>query len=199
MQLSSTKIITQCAGILRNMQLPSEADPLIFDVPTKSVVYDEWIESFDNGENIDALRSDLDKYTTFIESVAVEMGRVNCWLIEEDSFTQQIIPSDDRRGGFSPDQPRGKAVATRTLKLFYFYQYGGGGAKFVRSVTERAIDLFNSLPKLGFAPDLAKYIQGGSHSGLSIPLITEGDFKGTICYVRGCRLTVKTFEPLGSN
>lgn len=195
MKLSGDKLIERCAAILREMQLESETQIGVFDVPTKSVVFPEWIESFDNGENIDALRSDLDQYTAEENGVEITKGRVNAWLIEEDSFTQQIVPATDRRGPFAPTEARGKTVTTRVLRLFFFYQYGGGGAKFVRRVTERAVDLFNSLPKLGFEAELAQFIEG-RHLGLQIPLITEGDFKGTIAYVRGCRLTIKTFEPL---
>lgn len=197
MKLSSDKIIEKIAEILREMKLESETEENVFDVPTKSVVFPEWIESFDNGENIDALRSDLDKYTDTIEGQTVQIGRVNCWLIEEDTFSQTPVPSTDKRGIFSPNEPRGKSNATRTFRIFFFYQYGGGGAPFVRKVVERAIDVFNDLPKLGFSPEMAKFIEG-QHSGLQVPLITEGDFKGVICYVRGCRLTVKTFQPLGS-
>lgn len=195
MKLSNTEIINQCKTILEGMKLESATNAGVFDVDTKSVVYGEWIESFDNGENIDALRSPSDLYTTQIEGVSVDIGRVNCWLIDEDLLSQRQIPITDRRGVFSPNEARGKAIIQRTFRLFFFYQYGGGGTPFVRKITERAIELFNQLPKLGFAPAKAQFIEG-QHEGLQIPLMTEGDFKGTICYVRGCRLTMRTIEPL---
>lgn len=196
MKLSADQIIEKCALILREMKLANPTNPEVFDVETKSVVFPEWIESFDNGENIDALRSPLDLYDTTIEGQPVTIGRVNAWLIEEDKVLQQIIKTDDKRGVFASNEARGKAMFTRSFRIYFFYQYGGGGAKFVRAVIERAISVFNDLPKLGFAPELAQFIEG-RHLGLQCELMTEGDFKGTISYVRGCRLTIKTFEPLG--
>lgn len=194
MKISSDNLLEVCAGMLREMLLESETETGVFDVPTNSVVFAEWIESFDNGENIDALRSDLDIYETEQNGVSVELGRVNCWLLEEEAVRQEIVTNEDKRGVFAPEQPRGKTTITRTLRIFFFYQYGGGGAAFVRRITDRAIELFNQSPKLNFAPEKAQFFT--KHAGLQIPLITEGDFRGTICYVRGCRLVVTTIEPL---
>ena len=151
-------------------------------VAPKYIVFTESPESFDNGENIDVLRSDADTYEDTSQGVAVTMGRVHAWILDEMNLRQEIAVVKDARGVALPDAG-GRALITRTFSLFFYYQYGGGGVAYVRDVIERTRRRFNELPKLGFSADFAEFIDG-RNSGLQVPLETEGDFKGVIAYVR---------------
>ena len=188
-------LIVQCQTILEGLQIPNELGVL---EARKYAVFPEWIESFDNGENPDALRSDLDLYDDEINGAPIQRPRVNAWLIEENKFSQYIAPATQSWSLSEPEpQAAGVSSVSFNLRLFFFYQYGGLGAPHVRRVIHAARRKFNGLPKLGFAQETAKYIEG--HDGLQIPLMTEGDFNGTICYVRGCQLNVRVCEPIAEN
>lgn len=190
---NSTDIIFQCKTILDNLNFA--ADPEV-DAPVAPLyrVYPEWIESFDNGDNPDALRSDLDMYTEVVEGVTVNLGRVNCWLIDELSITSTDVPVNS---SLPPERqgPR-KVRVERLLRLFYFYQYKGSGVSYVRRVIDKAREGFK-IQKLGF--DISTPQSPGNFieqvSDLQVPLISEGDFSGVIAYIRGCQLRVTTIEP----
>lgn len=175
---------------------PTELDPTATET-TKAVVFDSWVESFDEGENIDALRSALDTYDEVPDpdtpDVTIQRERVNAWMMTEGAFAQSKNPKKDSRGMVVAGAG-GKNIITRTYRLFYFYQFGGDGARRVSLVIEAARVAFNNLPKLGFATEIAEFVDG--HDGLQMPFEDEGDFKGVIAYVRGGMLTVRFIEPL---
>ncbi|MBS3913472.1 MAG: hypothetical protein KG003_03175 [Bacteroidetes bacterium] len=182
------EIINQCKLILQGINFAVNPD-IDTAVPPKYNVFPEWIESFDNGNNPDALRSDLDTYSDVVEGVNVTLGRVNSWLIDELSITSSDIPL--KSNILNDKQPRKKRVE-RLLRLFYFYQYKGDGVTYVRRVIDLAREAFNK-PALGFSEPKSNFIE--SVSDLQVPLISEGDFNGIIAYIRGCQLRVTTIEP----
>jgi hypothetical protein len=198
---SLTDILAQVKAILDEMDF-GEMTPGVWPRPVTSpdyvaplyTVFTEPPESFDNGENIDVLRSPKDLYNDQIEGVAVEIGRVNAWILDELSLAQTITPLRDSRGR-EITGAGGRATITRIISLFFYYQFGGGGVSYVRDVLERTRRRFNELPKLGFSAEVAEFIDG-RNGGLQVPLETEGDFKGVIAYVRGCQLTLRIIEPL---
>lgn len=163
-------------------------------VAPKYVVFTESPESFDNGENIDVLRSPADTYEDTSQGGSVTRRRVHAWILDEMNLRQDAQVAKDARGLALPDAG-GRVLLTRTFSLFFYYQYGGGGVAYVRDCVERVRRRINALPKLGFSADFAEFIDG-RNSGLQVPLETEGDFKGVIAYVRGCQLTVRAIEPL---
>lgn len=185
---NSTQIIERCKTLLEGINFaanPETDDP----VAPLYKVYPEWIESFDNGENPDALRNPLDPFTMKIEGVEVEVGKVNCWLIDELSMTSETIIEKSNIPGRAANS---KVRTTRLLRLFYFYQYQGSGVQYVRRVIDLARAEFRK-PFLGFSEPTTNFIE--SVSDLQVPLISEGDFSGIIAYIRGCQLRVTTIEP----
>ncbi len=160
----------------------------------KHIVLQEFPESFDIEENPDALRSDLDPYETKVQDETISTGRVNAFIVDEFDFAQTAKPMRDSTGKAIQADIGGKRIVTRNFRIFYFYQFGGGGIAHVRSITEAARLRFNKSPFLDFAPAKAQFFEG-VHDGLQLVLSREDDFKGTICYVRAFQLTVRINEP----
>lgn len=185
---NSSQIIERCKNLLDGINFAEnpETDERI---EPKYLVYPEWIESFDNGENPDALRNPNDPFTMNLEGVDVEVGKVNCWLIDELSITSTEVPL---KSNIPADRQPRKVKIERVLRLFYFYQYQGEGVHYVRRVIDLARNEFKK-PQLGFSEPQSTFID--SVSDLQVPLISEGDFSGIIAYIRGCQLRITTIEP----
>jgi hypothetical protein len=160
----------------------------------KHIVLKEFPESFDMEENPDSLRSDLDQYTEEIGDETITRGRVNAFIIDEFDFGQTPKPLKDSTGKAIQANIGGKRIITRNFRIFYFYQFGGGGIAQVRRLTEAARLRFNESPFLDLPPAKAAFFET-VHDGLQLVLSTEDDFKGTICYVRAFQLTVRINEP----
>lgn len=185
---NSTDLIAQCKVILDGINFAVNPETDLRVEPLYNV-YPEWIESFDNGENPDALRNPNDPFTMQIEGIEVEVGKINSWLIDELSIISTDIPQNSSIPGVAA---RGKVKVERLLRLFYFYQYQGSGVSYVRRVIGLAQAAFR-IPNLGFTEPESFFID--SVSDLQVPLISEGDFSGVIAYIRGCQLRITTIEP----
>lgn len=169
-------------------------DQATYTETRKHSVLQEFPESFDESENVEPIRSELDPYFEEINGEQVEIGRVNTWIIEEFDFTQKPLPRKDNTGKALQSNIGGMRAITRTFRIFYYYQFGGGGIRHVRQLTEAARLRFNESPYFDFAPPKAQFFDG-VHDGLQLVLATEGDFNGTICYVRAFQVTARFTEP----
>lgn len=168
--------------------LIAACETLLESVPSRKfkVLNPEETISFDNGENPDVLRSDLDLVTA--PGSADQFGRINAWIVSEQSFSQSVIPFKTGTGS----APIGQNRVVYTLRLEYFYEFAGGVAA-VRAVCETVRQLFNQYPRLGLGDSQAQFIDQ-RHGGLQLVLAAEGDFRTAIAFIRTFTLTVPVME-----
>lgn len=155
-------------------------------------------------EDITVLRSSLDTATA---QDGEQIKRVNCVIITEDGFSQELPFKDATR---TETQPKGKVIITRPLLLISIYQFGKvaqndpnttESEKVHSTINETMRRTINSSPKLGFAVLGAGGIAGPgahvTHEGLQNPKPYIESFAGVDCHVSVMPLTVKVIEALG--
>jgi hypothetical protein len=158
----------------------------------------------DKPEDVTVLRSDLDTATTLGGEI---IKRVNCLMIVEDGFTQELPPKDATR---MQTVGKGRVTITRKFLLSTFYQFGKvaqGDPNTVPSenvhsaINEVIRRTINANPMLGFAALGAAGIAGPgahvSHDGIQNPNPDVDHFAGTQVHVSVMPLTVRVIEAIG--
>lgn len=180
-------------------QLKTLLTPVVATSGTrKAKIFDYMALAFksEEGEEVAILRSPLDTATTAGGS---SINRVNCLMISEESFAQELQPAK-RDSTLLLTQPRGRAVITRRFRLTYFYQFGADSENTFSATVELIRAAINDAPKLGF--EVAESGPAGqgewvSHDGLQVQSMEPEMFGTTAVHVGFGLLTVRLIEGLG--
>ncbi len=189
-------------------QLKTLLTPIIGTSGTfKTLIFDYSPLAFKPGEQEDPtiLRSLDDTAQTAGGEI---INRINCLIITEDSWTQEMQWKDST---LMETRPKGKVIITRKFLLTTFYQFGEivvgndpntESSENMHSAINEAIRVeLNNQPRLGFAVVGAAGIAGQgahvSHSGLQNPEPYLDSLAGTICHVSVMPFTVRVIESLG--
>lgn len=180
-------------------QIKTLLTPVIGTSGTKKVkIFDYLALAFksESGEEVAILRSPLDDAAI---SGGGTVKRVNCLVISEESFAQELQPAR-RDSTLLVTQPQGRAVITRRFRLTYFYQFGANSENVFSENIELIRTTINDAPKLGFAvadsgpADKGEFI---SHDGLQMQAMEPDNFGPVVVHVGFGLLTVKLIEGLG--
>ena len=180
-------------------QIKTLLTPVIGTSGTRKVkLFDYMALAFksESGEEVAILRSPLDTATT---SGGASVQRVNCLMISEESFTQEIRPAK-RDSTLLITQPRGLNVISRRFRLTYFYQFGEQSENQFSSNVELIRTTINDAPNLGFeVADTGPSGKGEyvSHEGLQMQAMEPDNFGTQLVHVGFGLLTVKLIEGLG--
>lgn len=187
-------------------QLKTLLTPVIGTSGTyKTTIFDYSPVAFkpDEQEDPEVLRSSLDTATT---AGGETIKRVNCVIITEDGFTQEL-PWKDMT--LTETRPKGKVTITRKFLITSIYQFGKvaqndpnttESEKVHSAINEVVRTTLNQNPKLGFATIGPGGIAGPgarvAHQGLQDPNPMFDAFGGVICHVSVMPLIVKVIEAL---
>ena len=150
------------------------------------VLSPEETQSFDENENPDVLRSELD--LDFAPGSNTDrIGKINAWVVRERGYDQTWQPV---KTGYLETPPAPAKVGYR-LQLEYFCQIGN--LVEVRATDVAVRKLFNQYPRLNLPSEQAQFIDQ-RHSGLQMILAAEGDLRTAIAYIRVYTLTVPVIE-----
>ena len=180
-------------------QLKTLLTPVIATSGTrKAKIFDYMALAFksEEGEEVAILRSPLDMATT---TTGASISRVNCLMISEESFAQELQPTR-RDSTLLITDPRGRAIITRRFRLTYFYQFGEQSENTFSATVELIRATINSAPKLGFSVADGGPAGAGewiSHDGLQMQSMEPESFGTTVVHVAFGLLTVKLIEGLG--
>lgn len=180
-------------------QLKTLLTPVIGTALTKKVkIFDYMALAFksEEGEEVAILRSPLDPATT---TGGKTIDRVNCLMISEESFTQELQPAK-RDPTLLIKSPQGRAVITRRFRLTYWYQFGENSENTFSDNVELIRSTLNDAPKLGFeVADVGPADKGEfiSHEGLQMQAMEPDNFGTVVVHVALGLLMVRVTEGLG--
>jgi hypothetical protein len=180
-------------------QIKTLLTPVIGTSGTRKVkIFDYMALAFksESGEEVAILRSSLDTATT---SGGSTVQRVNCLMISEESFTQEITPPK-RDSTLLITNPRGLNTIIRRFRLTYFYQFGESSENQFSSNVELIRTTINDAPRLGFTvADTGPSGQGEyvTHDELQMQSMEPEAFGTTVVHVGFGLLTVRLIEGLG--
>ena len=188
-------------------QLKTLLTPVIGTSGTfKSMIFDYSPIAFKPGDREDptVLRSGLDTATS---AGGEQIKRVNCVIITEEGFTQELPFKDATR---METAPKGKVTVTRRFLVTTIYQFGKVAQNDPNTVASENVHsainevirtTINDSPKLGFAVIGTGGIAGPgarvNHDGVQNPNPFFDAFGGVVCHVAVMPLTVKVIEALG--
>lgn len=157
------------------------------------VLNTEEVESFDNGENPDVLRSSLDPvdYPGSVDTI----GRINAWIIRETAYKQKPVVLKTGYG----EAPQVGVTITYSFELEFFYQFSSrapGGLAIVRGIDKATRLLFSANPRLGLTDEQGAMFIDQRHSELQLFDAEDKDLKGAIAFYRAYNLTIPVHEPL---
>lgn len=180
-------------------QIKTLLTPVIGTALTKKVkIFDYLALAFksESGEEVAILRSPLDDAAI---SGGGTVKRVNCLVISEESFVQELQPAR-RDSTLLIASAQGRTVITRRFRLTYFYQFGANSENVFSENIELIRTTINDAPKLGFAvadsgpADKGEFI---GHDGLQMQAMEPDNFGPVVVHVGFGLLTVKLIEGLG--
>lgn len=180
-------------------QIKTLLTPVIGTSGTRKVkLFDYMALAFksEEGEEVAILRSPLDTATT---AGGTTIQRVNCLMISEESFTQNLAPSK-RDSTLLMTSPRGRTEIQRRFRLTYWYQFGANSENQFSSNVELIRTTLNDSPKLGFEVAESGPAQSGefvSHDGLQMQAMEPDSFGTVVVHVAFGLLTVRLIEGLG--
>jgi len=194
---TATQIATQIKALLT---------PVIGTSGTfKTTIFDYSPLAFrpETKEDVTVLQSALDTTTT---QDGEEIKRVNCVIITEEGFDQELSFKD---ASLMETRPKGKNTVTRKFLVTSLYQFGKIAlndpntlpSQHVHSAINEAMrTTLNNNPRLGLA-----VLNGGiagpgahvTHGGLQGEPPAIDSFAGVDCHVSVMALTVKVIEALG--
>jgi hypothetical protein len=160
-------------------QLVTMAAAALAATSPKTQVLDEWVLSYQPGDDMTVLRGGL------------AAGRVDTMMIWEQEIGQTESPHDASR---YIRTPRGKKVVSRKYGTWLFNQSESALALKVEAWRLKC----NAEPVLGFGPGVAEFIE--SVGALQVPVMDHfptGDALTPVAYFAQGHLMVRVIEPQG--